>query len=61
MALRIVATTPDPALVTLPWHLPLEEWDGDFLVPLPVACPATSCGLSAWKTTSTPSRRPANR
>ncbi len=35
MALRIVATTPDPALVTLPWHLPLEEWDGDFLVPLP--------------------------
>ncbi|MBA2715523.1 MAG: DUF4032 domain-containing protein [Propionibacteriales bacterium] len=35
MALRIVATTPDPALVTLPWHLPLEEWDGEFLVPLP--------------------------
>ena len=35
MALRIVATTPDPALVTLPWHLPLEDWDGEFLVPLP--------------------------
>ncbi len=35
MALRIVATAPDPALVTLPWQLPLEEWAGDFLVPLP--------------------------
>ena len=35
MALRIVATTPHPALVTLPWHLPLEEWAGPFLVPLP--------------------------
>lgn len=35
MALRIVATTPNPALVTLPWHLPLEEWQGDVLVPLP--------------------------
>ena len=27
MALRIVATTPQPALVTLPWDKPLEEWD----------------------------------
>jgi hypothetical protein len=35
MALRISATQPHPALLTLPWHLPLEEWDGDFLVPLP--------------------------
>ena len=36
MALRITATRPDPALVTLlPWHLPLEEWDGPFMVPLP--------------------------
>ena len=35
MALRILATTPNPALVTLPWHLPLEEWEGDYLVPLP--------------------------
>ncbi len=35
MALRIVATTPHPALVTLPWHQPLEEWDGPFMVPLP--------------------------
>ena len=35
MALRIVATSPDPALVTLPWQLPLEEWEGDFVVPLP--------------------------
>ena len=36
MALRIIATNPHPALVTLlPWDLPLEEWDGPFLVPLP--------------------------
>jgi tRNA A-37 threonylcarbamoyl transferase component Bud32 len=35
MALRIVATAPDPALVTLPWHLPLEDWQGDYVVPLP--------------------------
>lgn len=34
MALRIVATLPDPALVTLPWHLPLEEWGG---LPRPAA------------------------
>ena len=34
MALQIVATRPDPALMTLPWHLPLEEWD-EHLVPLP--------------------------
>lgn len=35
MALRIVASRPHLGLVTLPWHLPLEEWEGDFLVPLP--------------------------
>jgi len=35
MALRIVATHPDPALVTLPWHQPLEEWEGPFLLQLP--------------------------
>ena len=35
MALRISATQPQPALLTLPWHLPLEDWSGDFLVPLP--------------------------
>ncbi len=35
MALRIVATSPHPALLTLPWHRPLEEWDGPFMVPLP--------------------------
>jgi hypothetical protein len=36
MALRIIATNPHPGLVTsLPWDLPLEEWSGDFLVPLP--------------------------
>ncbi|WP_110183020.1 DUF4032 domain-containing protein [Nocardioides solisilvae] len=35
MALRIVANRPDPAIVRLPWHLPLEEWTDEFVVPLP--------------------------
>jgi tRNA A-37 threonylcarbamoyl transferase component Bud32 len=35
MALRIVATKPNPALVTLPWHLSLEEWGDDVVVRLP--------------------------
>jgi hypothetical protein len=34
MALRIVANRPDPALVSLPWSTPLEEWT-DYVVPLP--------------------------
>ncbi len=33
-ALRIVASRPDPAIVTLPWSLPLEEWT-EHVVPLP--------------------------
>ncbi|GAA1916940.1 DUF4032 domain-containing protein [Nocardioides lentus] len=35
MALRIVATRPDPAIVSLPWSTPLEEWGEEFVVPLP--------------------------
>jgi Domain of unknown function (DUF4032)/Lipopolysaccharide kinase (Kdo/WaaP) family len=35
MPLRLVATQPNPALVTLPWHLPLEEWNDKYVVPLP--------------------------
>ena len=35
MALRIVATRPNPALVTLPWDTPLEEWGDDVVVQLP--------------------------
>jgi tRNA A-37 threonylcarbamoyl transferase component Bud32 len=35
MAMRIVANRPDPAIVGLPWHLPLEEWPDDVVVPLP--------------------------
>ncbi|MGH3355204.1 MAG: DUF4032 domain-containing protein, partial [Nocardioidaceae bacterium] len=34
MPLQIVATRPDPALMTLPWHIPLEGWH-EHLVPLP--------------------------
>ncbi len=35
MALRIVASRPDPAIVTLPWSTPLEEWTDKHVVPLP--------------------------
>jgi hypothetical protein len=35
MPLRIVATQPNPALVTLPWNQPLEEWTDKYVVPLP--------------------------
>src|SRR3954451_18050788 len=35
MALHIVASRPDPALVRLPWSTPLEEWPDDYVVPLP--------------------------
>ena len=35
MALRIVASRPDPAIVSLPWSTPLEEWDDEYVVPLP--------------------------
>jgi tRNA A-37 threonylcarbamoyl transferase component Bud32 len=35
MALRIVASRPDPAIITLPWSTPLEEWTDDHVVPLP--------------------------
>ena len=35
MAMRIVANRPDPAILDLPWHLPLEEWPDDVVVPLP--------------------------
>src|SRR3954453_12327529 len=35
MALRIVASRPDPAIVTLPWTVPLEEWGDPYVLPLP--------------------------
>ncbi|MDO9454457.1 DUF4032 domain-containing protein [Nocardioides sp.] len=35
MALHIVANRPDPALLTLPWAAPLDEWTDDHVVPLP--------------------------
>ena len=35
MGLRIVASRPDPAIVTLPWSTPLEEWSDEHVVPLP--------------------------
>ncbi len=33
--LQITAARPDPALLTLPWHIPLEEWPNDILAALP--------------------------
>jgi len=35
VALHVVASRPDPALMTLPWSVPLEEWDQRYVVPLP--------------------------
>jgi hypothetical protein len=35
MALRIVASRPDPAIVSLPWSTPLEDWGKEYVVPLP--------------------------
>ncbi|WP_121257881.1 DUF4032 domain-containing protein [Nocardioides ferulae] len=35
MALHIVANRPDPAILTLPWGVPLEEWTSEHVVPLP--------------------------
>ena len=31
MPLRIVATKPNPALVTLPWHIPLEKLTDEYV------------------------------
>jgi uncharacterized protein DUF4032/lipopolysaccharide kinase (Kdo/WaaP) family protein len=35
MALHLVASRPDPALVRLPWDTPLADWSDDLVVPLP--------------------------
>jgi hypothetical protein len=35
MALRIVASRPDPAIVRLPWSTPLEEWGEEYVVNFP--------------------------
>src|SRR5215210_1833217 len=32
---RILTTRPNPALVRLPWSVPLEEWGDDVVLPLP--------------------------
>lgn len=34
-ALQITAAAPDPALLDLPWHIPLAEWPEDILAALP--------------------------
>jgi len=35
VALHIVASRPDPAVLGMPWSTPLEEWTDDYVVPLP--------------------------
>ena len=35
MAMHIVASRPDPAILTLPWATPLEEWTDEIVIPLP--------------------------
>ena len=35
MALEITAARPDPALLDLPWRVPLEQWPEDILAALP--------------------------
>ena len=35
MALHIVSSRPDAAVLELPWSVPLEEWTDDHVVPLP--------------------------
>lgn len=35
MALHILATTPPPGLLSLPWDLPLEAWEGEIVAGLP--------------------------
>ena len=34
-SLQITAAAPDPALLDLPWHIPLEDWPEDNLAALP--------------------------
>ncbi|MCL2455851.1 MAG: DUF4032 domain-containing protein [Micrococcales bacterium] len=34
-SLRITAASPDPALLDLPWHVPLERWPEELLAALP--------------------------
>lgn len=34
-SLQITAAKPDPALLSLPWDIPLEEWPNDILAALP--------------------------
>ncbi len=35
MALQIMASNPDPALLDLPWEIPLEDWPAEQLAALP--------------------------
>ena len=34
-ALQITAAAPDPGLLDLPWHIPLEQWPAETLAALP--------------------------
>ena len=42
-SLNITAATVDPALLDLPWNLPLEIWPEETIAALPKESRATSC------------------
>ena len=41
--LQITAASPDPALLDLPWHIPLEDWPSETLAAIR-ATPPAGCG-----------------
>ena len=45
-SMQITAATIDPALLDLPWEVPLEAWPAEVLAALPAACHGTSCASS---------------
>ena len=59
MALEISAARPDPALLDLPWNVPLEEWPADHLVALPRGISRHVVRFAPGRHESARSRRPA--
>jgi hypothetical protein len=33
--MHLLATDPDPDIVRLPWHLPIDQWEGDWVLDVP--------------------------
>lgn len=47
-SLNITATSMDPGLLDLPWHLPLEDWPKNSFAALPGVFPPTSSASHEW-------------